>query len=616
MYFRFLPILVFSAALAVISCTPADPEPAEAPPPVRLVELVEGAEIDWPRLKGEEKPSWLHRARIGQAERPLQVVQMPMFAGPDNRDSRVAIVAPSGASYRFGVTLPPAPHLRSGLGYVIESGHAGIEVHFEIALETPAGERHVLLDRWVQIEELGGWEEVEVSLESWAGHEVVLELSTARREGDPLVWAGFAAPEIASTEGREKGWDVVLISLDTLRADRLGSYGHRRATSPHLDAFAAEGVRFATAISQSPWTRPSHRSLFTGLHPISRGGLESPALAWVFWLDGYRTRAVTGGGQIDDRFGFHDGFERYEVKDWLHDQSEVLAHLEAGRDRRDFLFLHTFEIHDPYTHHEIARAEGLDPGRIEDAFDEALWRQWNHRLSEAEQAYVEALYDGGIAHTDRRLGLFFGELEKRGLLERTIVVVTSDHGEELFDHGGWRHGNALYEHQVHVPLIFHLPEELEEELAERVIEDQVRLIDVYPTLLDLAGIELGHEIQGRSLRPFLEGRPLAPAPALSENTNARRYERKSLRTGRLKLIHSYPRGAESHPEMAERQLFDLARDPAELRDLAAERPDVLGPLEEQLLDLLQGADPELFEETVPEDLDPDLRRRLEALGYL
>ncbi len=601
--------------------------PPPAAPPLRLVEHRDNVEVVWPQLDGAGPPGKLYVARLGKLPQPGIVAEIQMHRGAKNRDSRAALLAPSGGVYRFRLQLPVQPMLRLALGYILpEAGAPRRDLGFRITVAPAGGEPVVVLEETLPIDPAGIWRDREIVLDAWSGRDVELAFETSEPGQQDLfeppepLWGAWATPEVVDRRWRHDGWDVLLISLDTLRADRLGCYGYGRPTSPNIDALAAGGVRFATAVSQSPWTRPSHRSMFSGLYPISRGELRSPPLAMMLWRAGYRTAAITGGGQIDGTFGFHFGFENYRVEYWIHSVEVAVDWLEAGRERPDFLFLHTYEIHDPYTHNQFTG--GLSPGRIEGSFSEALWRSLRREITDDEKAYVEALYDGGVAYTDEKLGILFASLRRRGLLDRTIVVLTSDHGEQFWEHGSWRHGTTLYDHQLLVPLILHLPSELRRQLEDpvvpgRVIDQQVELIDLYPTLLDLLGLELSHPVQGRSLRALLAGGELPPRPAFSESINIKRVERKALRTERFKFIYSFPRKQYSRPDAVESyQLFDLVKNPGESDNLVDEHPDVVTALRQEIARRTTDDGSEGLRDEVPEDVSPELAKQLRALGYL
>ncbi len=602
--------------LALVSACGAD-RPAPKPEPVRLLELARGVEVEWgaaERKRPEEAAPALGRkvpggllGRVTMSETGGRSAETRWFF-----DERAAFLAPSGTRYRFPVTLPQEPVLQLGLGYLSPpEGAAPRSVRFEVEV---AGE--TILDETVEARPEGRWRDRELDLGPWAGRDVTVELRTSG-EGPP-VWAAWSAPEILSAAGREEGWDVVLVSLDTLRADHLGCYGHLRPTSPHLDALADGGVRFATAVAQSPWTKPSHRSLLTGLYPVAHKGLRSPPLAAVLWRAGYRTWAVTGGGQVHPRFEFGRGFETYRVEDWIRAVDGVAERFSRGRGRKQFLFLHTYEVHDPYFHTTFA--DGLPRGRVGERFAKADKDPQRIQPPTAEErAYVEALYDSGIAFVDEALGRLFAEFEKRGVLERAIVVVTSDHGEELWEHGKWGHGTTVYDHQLLVPLIVHLPPGLRRELGAAalppgsVVARQVRLVDLYPTLLELLDVPLGHRVQGRSLKDLLAGGTLPEIDAFAENTNVA-VEQKALRSSRFKLVYSYHKRRRA--TTGRTQLYDLRRDPEERHDLLEKHPELAAALMARMEQIIFGSGEAGYDEIKPEGIDPKLREQLEALGYL
>ncbi len=594
--------------LISIACGSPSPEP-----PWRILEHGDQVKRQWPEGVPRKPPADLRRSQIGRSRR-FRPYEVEMPNGPAVRDARVALLAPAGSTYEVGVRLPRDPVLQLALGYLLLPEAPPGDLTFRVSIRTSEGAAVTILDESVVIDGEGTWRDRAVPLDRWEGREVVLRFATAGGK----AWGAWGAPEIYSREDHQTGWSVVLISLDTLRADHLSCYGYRRKTSPNLDALAARGFRFATAVSQSPWTRPSHQALLTGIYPASSGGLKSPWLAKVLWEAGYRTGAFTGGAQVDRKFGFMGGFESYRVVDWLRHPEAVIRWLEKGRGRPSFLFLHTYEIHDAYTDRRYA--EGMPAGDLPGFFSAKIWwRRQRRGLSKEEQAYVEALYDGDIAFTDGRLGHLLGQLEEKGLLERAIIVVTSDHGEQFWEHGSWRHGFTMYDHQLLVPLIVELPPGLRERVGGgrvspgAVIEQQVSLVDLYPTLLDLLDVELGHEVHGRSLLPLLAGTEMAPRKAFSENTNIRMWESKALRTERYKFILNYPI-TENRGGVANWELYDLTRDPNEQQNLVEHHPEAVARLLAEI-QAIRGKDEQLAEE-VPADISPKLRRELEALGYI
>jgi arylsulfatase A-like enzyme len=564
-----------------------------------------------------------------ESEDPIRLVELDEEARVEMRapdgggDARLALVAPAGGRHEAAVAVPKgAPVLVVALGYPVKETPPGVPLRFRVSV-APAGsgadEAVEVLDETLTTAEDGRWADREVSLEPWAGERVRLVLAaeapTGAEPGAP-VRAAWGVPEVLSRDRRPEGWDVVLVVLDTLRADRLGAYGYDRPTSPYLDALAERSTLFTTAVSQSSWTRPSIQSILNGLYPESRNGLDSPPLAEVLRRHGYRTRAVTGGAQLAYQFGFSRGFEQHAIEDWVRAPDRVVETLEADRPRKHFLFLHTYEIHDPYEHRELAA--GLDPGRVGEVFRRAVWERLREDLTEGERGYISALYDSGIAYTDRQLGRLIGRLDERGLLDRTLLIVTADHGEELWDHGLWGHGRAMLEHQIRVPLIVRVPPAMREALdlseGPEVIRQQVRLVDLYPTILDLLGVPLEHEVQGRSLRPLLAGRRLPRAPAFSESVYWGPMEVKSLRAERFKYLRGIPKEPEETHREGWEVVYDLETDPGETEDVKGAHGDLLRRMRAVVDRILRGGSTP--HERVPGELDPEVEEQLRALGYI
>lgn len=589
---------------------------SEAPAgPIRLIEAGL-SRADWPE-PGAPVPESVLPAEIGAVAAPGRLGRVVMHVRDDGRDARVALLAPTGSRHEASFSVPERdPALRLAVGYLLETTAPGLALGFRVLLTPEDGEPVEILGESVTTAADGRWLDREISLAAWAGKRVRLTLATESPAGGPPIWAAFGAPEVFERARQPEGWNVLLVVLDTLRADHLGSYGYSRPTSPHLDALAQRSFRFTTAVSQSSWTRPSHRSLFTGLYPLSQGGLASPALAEVLWAHGYRTQATTGGAQLAYQFGFSRGFEKHEIARWVRSIDDVVATLEANRSRRHFQFLHTYEIHDPYEHRELAA--GLDPGRVGEVFRRATLARLRGKLTSGEQDYVTALYDSGILYTDAQLGLLLARLEERRLLDRTLLIVTSDHGEELWDHGHWGHGRAMFDHQSLVPLIVHVPPAMRAALrlsaGPEVIRQQVRLVDLYPTILDLLGIPLEHRVHGRSLRPLLAGGRLPALEAFSESVYWGPVEVKALRGERYKYMRGVPKKPDDPEHERWEALFDLAADPTEKTEVQERNREILARMRLLVDGILRAGG--VAEEALPPGLDPEVRAQLRALGYL
>ncbi len=473
--------------------------------------------------------------------------------------------------------------------------------------------------------------------------------STAAR----AAWAATAGVALAACSGSQEPGagaprppDVVLISIDSLRADHVGCYGYARDTSPTLDALAAQGVRFENAVSTTSWTLPSHAAMFTGLYDSTHGLVDNglrladshATLAERLKAAGYHTAGFFGGPYLHPTFGLAQGFDVYEscmttVPGDLSDQElreESRAH--EGRSHADvtgprtlervrawsaeldeqpvFLFVHLWDVHydflppaeyverfDPDYAGDLTGADFLGNPRIAPGMPR---RDYEHLL---------ALYDAEIRFTDDVIAGIFDALRAAGRFDDALVIVTADHGEEFLEHGAKGHQKTLFEEVVRVPLIVRAPGST----AAAVRTEQVRLIDLLPTVLDVAGLESPDDVQGRSLAPLLRGEALPEEPALLELLADGRAFR-ALRTNAGKVISYAPNDA--------RRYYDLRADPRELRSL--ERGDPV--LEESLQDLqAHTVDALRVRQELQrgvDALDPDapdldeLRLQLHGLGYI
>ncbi|MEO1086103.1 MAG: sulfatase, partial [Acidobacteriota bacterium] len=374
---------------------------------------------------------------------------------------------------------------------------------------------------------------------------------------------------------------VLLISLDTLRADRLGSYGHTRDTSPFLDSLADGGTRFAHAFVNTHGTPPSHATLFTSLyqesHRVSHGVRSGradhrmpedlPSLPQVLLDAGYHTVAVTGGGFMSADFGWQRGFERFHEDD-LADGADQLFRAIRSRDDGTpiFAFFHTYEIHSPYDPEDPYPTLWGELDAEVDATSEGLKarsREKPFRLENAEREALLKLYDAGIRYTDDVLKELFERLDAIGFLDHALVIITSDHGEEFGEHGSLLHPATLYDELVSVPLIISGPE-VE---ANKVDTRLVSTIDIAPTIYSYLGVRAPRWSGGVDL--------LAPyAPGRGEVFFQYGDLLHGVRTPNFKLIQNSKTGGV--------QLFDLQEDPDERRNIARRRPGVVETLTAQL----------------------------------
>ena len=417
------------------------------------------------------------------------------------------------------------------------------------------------------------------------------------------------AQELAELEGAPAPpATIILISIDTLRADHLGAYGYPLPTSPELDELARDAVVFEDCRAQSSATLTSHASLMTSRLPRHHGAsydrslaLASgiPTLATVLRSAGYRTAAVTGGGQLDPVFGLGQGFDRYVVansKKLARALPRALRWLRRNDRDPVFLFLHTYEVHHPYQAPKLLPLFETDyRGTLPATTSVELLEEINRgerTLDAADLAHIIHTYDAGIRSMDRALGMLFDRLRNMGRYDDALIVVTSDHGEEFGEHGmvGW-HSHTLHRELLRVPLLLKLPQSVG---GGARIGTPVRSIDIAPTILAAVGIEPPSSFAGVNL--LEEPERIEQQPAVSELDTAADVSSVSL--GRWKLYDG--------------DLYDLDADPWEQRPLeghSTRRQE----LEEVAAELLNefavriGAPAELTDETL---------EQLDALGYV
>jgi arylsulfatase len=442
-----------------------------------------------------------------------------------------------------------------------------------------------------------------------------------------LVPGRFAVPSAASIESPRL---IVLVTIDALRADHLGVYGYSRPTSPHIDAFARESIVVEHAIAQAPYTKASIASLMTGLYPTAhktfttaanivdtmdgrvdgpRGGTDVlpesvTTLAEALNARGYETAALTTNPFLIRDFGFAQGFDHFEFMsaEGFAAADDVLAQAMDLIERHEqplFLWVHLMEPHSPYSPavrfdralprlvparpipEDFAIPDYLAPGGSRDA------------------RFYETAYEHEIRNVDAAVGEFLGSLRKTRAWRDTTVVLTSDHGEEFFEHGGLEHNRTLHDELIRVPLIIRVPG-----LDARYVASQAQLVDVMPTLVAIAGGEPARGIHGHDLAPMLRGKREGEEPAYSEIVG----QQYAVRTREWKLVAG---------PGDERALYALTRDPGEQHNLAPVHTRQVAAMEhvlERMVASAVKAGRRITGSTAP--VDPATRRRLEALGYL
>jgi choline-sulfatase len=448
-----------------------------------------------------------------------------------------------------------------------------------------------------------------------------LPLSGCRDEARP-------APRPQLT-GAARGWNVVLLSIDALRADRLGAYGYEtHANSPRLDRQLGGGVVFERANAQRAATWPSLASLLTGLYPSSHGVTENgfgfpddlPTLPRILHGARYQTGAFLSNmckanHQGWDAFGCTGGEDGKTVRRALEWAGTV------DRKRPFALWVHLFGAHGPYYNGGDYADTVLDPG-YQGPLGPKRWqldRIMTERvpLSPRDVRHLDAMYDAAVLGSDRLSAALLDGLAQAGLLERTIVVVTADHGEELYAHNRYLyHACSVYQTALHVPLGIAAPGLLP---AGARVPQTVELIDVLPTLLDLLGVAPPREIHGRSLVPYLErpGSGGRGKPAFSQYGSTRIH---TVEADGWKLVDNpdeavpvcIPDAPLPHFPIRKTELYDLGRDPGEAADRAAEQPAKVAELQKLLRQRFAGLQSRMGGQEISEDM----KKQLKALGYV
>jgi arylsulfatase A-like enzyme len=484
----------------------------------------------------------------------------------------------------------------------------------------------------------------------------------------PLAACRGGSPEAPRVEPLPAQSNLLLITVDTLRADHLSSYGYPRQTSPVIDRLAAEGVRFDQAAVQWPKTTPSFASMLTAI--VRKVGIPLPCefemLAEKLRAQGYTTHAVVSNGAIGSDFYFDQGFDTY-IETWKLEHggqpgsdpnsAEAVTRLAVGlldkiskSGKPYFLWVHYIDPHFPYT----------PPGEYADRFQNDAHFDASKKIpvydkprqqmtgigqeqildGRDELAFYVARYDAEIAYNDHSIGVLLAELQKRGLMKKTLTAFTSDHGESLGEHEYYfDHGRFSFQTCLRVPLILHYPGVL----TPRVDKEPVELLNLAPTFLEAAGIELPDGVwkQGRSLTPRLRGQEMpstvgekgdGPAPSLSQpglafseagwETNNK--WQKVVRDRRFKLIF-----AQTQPDQrwiggegVRFTLYDLENDPGETKNVADQFPQEVERLTKALWawDRAPRFDVKTDKIGGPcgdqRSMDEETRKLLKSLGYL
>jgi arylsulfatase A-like enzyme/Flp pilus assembly protein TadD len=427
--------------------------------------------------------------------------------------------------------------------------------------------------------------------------------------------SGANPPKTASAPSAStKPPNIILITLDTTRADRMGFLGSERGLTPNLDALAKQSVVFARAYAQVPLTTPSHAALLTGTYPQFSHledlgaplGKDLPYLPDLLHKHGYHTAAFLGAYILDPAAaapGFDRGFDVYDANFHQRKPGEdryksverraedvanrALGWLSRHQQRPFFIWLHFYDAHDPYDPPEPFKTH-----------------------------YASAPYDGEIAYTDSIVGSFVEVLRKHGLYQNSVIAIAADHGEAFGEHGEERHGMFLYDETIHVPLLLKLPAD---RLGGKRVEERVALAEVAPTLLEAAGIPAPATMQARSLFPLIEMAKIdaAKSAARDKGKTPERSVYSETNYGHRAFgwseLRSWRTGKYLYVQAPKQELYDQSSDPDAVKNLAPAAKAVADTLESQLADFQQKTS---SIRTEPTKLDPTQAEKLRALGYL
>ncbi len=581
---------------------------------------------------------------LGTGDNPYGIKRKIRFGGTELN----AIFAPPRSEYSYVLNLSEDSILEFGIGIVMDKNsekpykdERGKErgVNFLIALEIK-GRKKTIFQKYLGFQP-------HKNAYVFSRHSVDLPYKSKDARLSLVTQGGkqnfsFWYNPVVYKKGKNRR-NVILISIDTLRADHLGCYGYERETSPSIDSLAEESALFSNAYSPSPWTLPSHVSLLTSLigvhhHVNNENEKMDPSLitlADVLRQNHFSCSAFTGGGYVSSVYGFSKGFDLYKETlqaIWLQDSVEwvynnVARWLDRNKDKNFFLFIHTYQPHNPYSSPDPYSTMFLD--------ENAKWTRLNFMgylggkkgvfrvLSEEKRKNIISLYDAEIRYTDEELiKPLLKKLKELELYDQTMIIFTSDHGEEFYEHKGWEHGHSLYDELLKVPLIIKFPGS---KFAGNKIESTVRLVDVMPTILDELKLDShGVVLDGLSLMPVIKGRENRDRIFLADKGNnvlkSNIPQKIAMSMGKHKLIlnKEFRQGDLGFflfppPAFEPVELYNLAEDPGEKKDIAEEKTDLVDQIIRQINEIYSKAKKK---KTGRPEIDEKLKERLRALGYI
>lgn len=555
------------------------------------------------------------------------------------------LLAPPNSHYKFPVRIPPNAFFEFTYGIrrdneLLNRGKGTRNATFMVIIEAKERRKELFSNSLNLVAEQSLiFRYKKIDLSEFENQNVILYLQT---RGSKKSLAGWFNPVIYTPQPKTK--NVILVSLDTLRADHVGCYGYPRNTSLNLDLLAEDSAVFLNTFASSPWTLPSHASLFTGLNCINHqvyynGQKIDPSiltLADVLREHSYFNGAITGGGFVSGSFGFNKGFDSYHVsgnlnasdsahKIWEASQNWIRRH----KDRNFFLFIHTYQIHTPYVspppYNEYFLAEDSEYKQFyQREFRFYQENRYSSVTDKLRQNIID-LYDAGIHYTDEVLiRAMIEELKTLKIYDNTMVIILSDHGEEFYEHKAWAHGHSVYNETIKVPLIIKF---FDSEHAGVKIKKYARLIDVMPTILD--ALNLDHPKQhtdGETLINIINNKDKGDEERvfLSELTtdpiDGKIPKKIAINQGNNKLIMNDDYDPQNlayfntpPPKLEKFEIYDLEDDPDEKVNSALSNPNLL----RKLLKFMEIHFVQKCEwSSIKNENKEEIREQLRALGYI
>jgi arylsulfatase A-like enzyme len=552
-------------------------------------------------------------------------------------ESRLALIPPLPSRLSYRVVVPEGGRLDFEVGVqVLGEENLPAPVVFAIDVDGESVFEETIRRRFGN-----QWLRRHVDLETYGGREVVITFATRFSETPFIDSTGIAGiaeeglsilpawghPVLGGSSATDRP-DLILISIDCLRADHVGVYGHTRPTTPNIDALAGDAAVFENTVSVSSWTLPTHMSMLTGLMPTEHGltrsrkrGPDVPYLPEILSRDGYETIGVVSGLYLSPTFGYEQGFDVYralidEPAETLVDAARELFFSEPRRPR--FLFLHFFDAHWPYLpRDEYLEQVGGRPKEVSDLLKNVINRRRPADAGQTED--TKTLYDAEVAYVDAHLGRFFDELEQSGRYDDALIVITADHGEGFYEHELWQHSEIIYNEVTRVPLIVKGPRGA----GARRVSELVSQLGIFPTFLEALELETPFDHPG--LLSLSEDGARFPASIMSEiiweaNESRGPFVKLAATRGELKYIATFSGELDDEQfvsTLVKEELYDLSRDPGERSNLLPDGANRIGELRSQVRDYLDvvrarragGGGDRIV-------VDDELAEKLRALGYV